>query len=157
MVQTLMLAAKATDAVDLATLIDAPETARIRVVQDDWLMPPVTATEQSLTGQFFSTVGQFISDWIVVEISFDCQIPLSSLRFGNSAGRAAWNRYWRGEIRGVVAFNTPPCDDVRAGTSSLLALRGGFGGYKATYAQRKAAVGAGLNYGVDWATVIIIR
>jgi len=150
-VTTIMLATKAA-ATNLATLIDAPETARIRVAQDGWLTPPMTAMEQSVTEQIKPE-----GEWRIIEIDFEVPVLLSSLTFGDSGVRSEWLRYWRGEVKGIVAFNTPPSQDVRKGVSSLLAIRGGFGGYTSTYAQRKAAVAAGLNYGVDWATLIILR
>jgi hypothetical protein len=160
-VQTLLVAANATHPADLSTLVDAPETARIRIAHDDgWAPPAMTVMEQSLTGQFFPDMGLFTTNWTVVEICFDAPVALSSLTFGNSAGAPGWDRFWRGEIRGIVAFDAPLGDeDVRKGVASFLALRGGFPGspYQATYAQRKAAIEAGLNSGVDWATVIIIK
>jgi hypothetical protein len=150
-VQTIMLSTRA-DAADLATLVDAPETARIRVAQDDgWTLPEMSAVEQSLTAQFVP------AQWLVAEVDFEQPVPLDSLRFGDTAGRPEWGRRWLGEIKGVVCFDAPPGADVRAGAASWLAVRGKFGGYPSTHAQRQAAVEAGLNYGVDWATVIIIR
>jgi hypothetical protein len=158
-----MLSAIADAAADLATLMDvtAPysqETARIRIAEAGWALPEMTAAEQALTGQFISGTGGFISDrWLVIAIDLESPVPLDELHFGDTAGRAAWQRVWQGGIGGVVCFDAPPDEDVRSGVAAFLALRGGFGGYKATPAQRQAAIGAGLNYGIDWATVIIVR
>jgi hypothetical protein len=160
LVQTIMLAVRA-DPADLATLVDAPETARLRIARGDgWALPGMTPMERQLTGQFLSDTGLFTTSWMVVEICFDSPAALSSLRFGNSAGPPEWDRLWKGEIRGVVCLDAPLEDeDTRQGLASFLALRGGFPGYpyQATYAQRKAAIEAGLKSGVDWATLIIVR
>ena len=161
-VQTVMLAVRA-DPADLATLVDAPETARLRIAQTEgWTPPGMTPTEQSLTGQFLDPwTGDFFTDWLVAEITFDAPVALASLRFGNSAGRPEWDRVWRGGIKGIVCFNAPlDSEDVRAGVANWLALRGQFGKghpYAATPAQRQAAIEAGLKSSVDWVTVIVIR
>jgi hypothetical protein len=156
-VQTIMLATQA-DAADLATLIDctvphAMEFARLRVVHEGIYMPEMSAMEQSLTGQF--EPGR----WQVIAVDFPDPVPLDALHFGNSAGRPAWQREWRGAIKEVVCFSTPPCENIRAGTANYLAVRWGFAGYPytATPAQRQAAIEAGLNYGVAWGTVIIVK
>ena len=157
-VQTVMLAAQAGSPADLATLIDAPETARLRTARDGgWAFPEMTEMEQSLTAQFFPGQGGFISGWVVTEVTFGAPVPLEALRFGGSAGRPEWGRGWWGAIAEAVCFDAPPGVDVRAGVANYLALRWKFGGHPATPAQRKAAIAAGLNYGVDWATIISIR
>ena len=160
-VQTILLATKAAPA-DLATLIDAPEAARIRVAQyDGWILPAMSAVEQSLTGQLTTGTGEFTDRGVVVEVCFQNPVPLASLTFGDSGVRPEWGRLWRGEIKGVVCFDAPlDNEDVRAGVSNWLALRGKFEKghpYAATSAQRQAALEAGLKSGVDWATVIVIR
>jgi hypothetical protein len=163
-VQTVMLATKTETATDLATLVDVTvpysrEVARLRVAHEGVSAPRMTAAERQLTGQFFSDTGQFTTGWVVVEITFGAPVPLDALHFGNTAGRAAWQRGWGGPVREVVCFNTPPCGDVRAGVGNYLAVRWGFAGYPytATLAQRQAAVDAGLNYGVAWGTLILVR
>jgi len=150
LVQTVMLAAVG-DAADLATLVDAPETARIRIAAEGCAAPRMTPLEQSLTTQFVP------AQWFVAEIDFECPVPLGSLAFGDTAGRPLWMRGWQGEIAEAVCFGVPPCGDVRAGVANYLAVRWGFHGYRATHAQRQAAIGAGLNYGLVWGTVIIVR
>ena|GEM_PF-4113034 len=150
LVQAVMLAAIG-DAADLATLVDAPETARIRVAEHGGAEPVMTAMEQSLTAQFVP------AQWLVAEIDFEAPVPLGSLRFGDSAGRPLWLRGWQGGIAEVVCFDVPPGGDVRAGVANYLAVKGKFYGYRATYAQRQAAIAAGLNYGLVWGTVIIVR
>ena len=155
LVQTVMLATKAA-AADLATLIDVTvpgsmDLARLRTVRGGG--PEISATESSLTTQF--TPGT----WQVITIDLPDPVPLDALHFGGTAGLPEWQRGWQGTVSGIVCFDTPPCADARAGTASLLALRGGFPGapYRSTHAQKMAAARAGLKYGVDWATVIIIR
>jgi len=150
LVRTVMVAAVG-DAADLATLIDAPETARIRVAAEGGAMPPMTAQEASLTSQF--TPAQ----WIVAEVDFGEPVPLGSLRFGDTAGRPLWGRVWQGEIAEVVCFGASPDADVRAGVANYLSVRGNFHGHPATYAQKKAAIEAGLKYGLVWGTVIIVK
>ena len=157
LVRTVMLAA-AGEAADLATLVDVTspgsmEAARLRMAREGWAVPPMSAMEAALTAQFVP------DQWQVLEVDLGAPVPLASLFFGDTAGRPEWLRQWRGEIRGIVCFDAPPDSDVRAGVANWLALRGGFPGYpyQATHAQRKAAAEAGLNYGVDWATVIIVR
>jgi len=157
LVQTILLATKA-DAADLATLIDvtvpyAMEIARLRVVSEGIYMPEMSAVERQLAGQFAA------GTWQVVAVDFPEPVPLDTLHFGNSAGRAAWQREWRGGIKEVVCFDTPPNEDIRAGTANYLAVRWKFAGYpyRATPAQRRAAIVAGLDYGVVWGTVIIVK
>ena len=158
LVQTIMLATKA-DAADLATLMDVTdpysmEFARLRfAAAGGGAAPEMSATEQSLADQF--DPGQ----WRVVALDLPGPVPLDALHFGNSAGRAAWQREWRGGIKEVVCFSAPPNEDIRAGTANYLAVRWRFAGwpYTATPAQRQTAIDAGLNYGVVWATVIIVR
>ena len=150
LVQTVMLAVIG-DAADLATLIDAPETARLRIVPDGAAEPAMTAQERSLTAQFVP------AQWLVAEVDFDAPVPLGSLFFGDTAGRPLWERGWQGGIAGIVCFDAPPDADVRAGVANYLSLRGEFRGYPATYAQKKAAIAAGLNYGLVWGTLIIVR
>ena len=154
-VRSVILATKA-DAADLATLVDvtAPysvETARIRVVQEGGALPEMTGMEASLTTQF--APGQ----WRVIALDFGGPLPLDALHFGDSAGRAEWQRAWGGAIAEAVCLDAPPGADILAGTANYLSLRWKFGGHPATPAQRKAAIAAGLNYGVDWATIISIR
>jgi len=149
-VQAVMLAAIG-DAADLATLIDAPETARIRIVQEGYAEPAMTAMEQSVTAQF--TPAQ----WLVAEVDFGAPVPLGELFFGNTAGPSQWERVWQGEIAEIVAFSAPPGADVRAGVANYLAVKGKFYGHPATSAQRQAAIEAGLNYGLVWGTVIIVK
>jgi hypothetical protein len=149
-VQTLILATRG-DSSDLATLIDAPGTARLRITAADGQEAEMSLTERSLTEQF--RPGQ----WLAVGIDFETPANLSGLFFGGSAGRPEWSRNWRGEIAEIVGFNTQPDSDVRAGVANYLAIRWGFGGYPATQAQRQAAAGAGLHYGSVWGTVLFIR
>jgi len=158
LVQTIMLATKA-DAADLATLMDVTdpysmEFARLRfAAAGGGAAPEMSATEQSLADQFEP------GTWRVVALDLPDPVPLDALHFGNSAGRAAWQRGWRGAIKEVVCFSAPPNGDIRAGTANYLAVRWRFAGwpYTATPAQRQAAIDAGLNYGVVWATVIIVK
>ena len=165
LVRFIMIAAMADAPADLATLVDVTvpyswETARIRAAPEGGPPPRMTAAEASLTGQFLSWAGQFeAGQWRVAEIAFDAPVPLHALHFGNSAGLAEWQRHWRGAIKGVVCFGAPPGTDVRAGVANFLALRGGFPGfpYKATPAQRQAAIDAGLNHGLAWSTIITVR
>jgi len=86
-------------------------------------------------------------------------VPLSSLAFGDTAGRPVWSRLWRGPIAEAVCFGAPPSADVRAGVANYLAARWSFRSplYRATPAQRQAAIDAGLHYGVAWGTVLIVR
>ena len=149
-VSTIMLAAIG-DAADLATLADAPETARIRIVQEGEAEPLMTAMEQSLTAQFVP------AQWLVAEVDFTAPVPLGALLFGDTAGRPLWGRGWQGEIAEIVCFDAPPGADVRAGVANYLAVKGKFYGYRATPAQRQAAIAAGLNYGLAWGTLIIVR
>ena len=149
-VQTVLLSTQA-DAADLATLVDAPETARIRIAQEGGVMPDMTAMEQSLTAQFKP------AQWMVAAIGFADPVALEDLLFGDTAGRPDWERAWQGEIAYVVCLDGPCDNDLLAGVASYIALQGKFGGYPATPAQRKAALAAGLKHGVDWATVIIVR
>jgi hypothetical protein len=145
-VQTLILATRG-DSTDLATLIDAAGTARLRISQE----AEMSEAERSLTEQFLP--GQ----WLTVEIDFETPTDLSGLFFGGSAGRPEWSRNWRGEIAEVVGFNTPPDADVRAGVANYLAIRWGFGGHPATPEQRQAAISAGLHYGLVWGSVFILK
>ena len=151
-VQSVIVATMAS-AADLATLIDAPETARIRVAQEGGALPGMTAAEESLTAQFRPDT------WMVAEVDFESPVPLASLAFGDTAGRPQWERRWRGQIAEIVCLDAPPSADVRAGVANYLAARWGFRGpqYGATAAQRQAAIDAGLNYGVVWGTLIIVR
>jgi hypothetical protein len=152
MVQTVMIATRAS-AADLATLADAPETARIRVAREGGALPGMTAAEEALTAQFRP------GEWMAAEIDFADPVPLGSLAFGDTAGLGEWGRRWPGEIAEGVCFGAPPSADVRAGVANYLAVRWKFAGgqYRATAAQRQAAMGAGLNYGLAWGTFIIVR
>jgi len=145
-VQTLILATRG-DSADLATLIDAAGTARLRVSQE----AEMSGAERSLTEQF--QPGR----WLTVEIDFETPEELPGLFFGGSAGRPEWSRNWRGEIAEIVGFGTPPDADVRAGVANYLAARWGFGGHPATPEQRQAAISAGLHYGLVWGSVFILK
>jgi hypothetical protein len=150
-VRTVILAARGS-AADLATLVDAPETARLRIAREGGAEPGMTAAERSLAEQF--SPGQ----WRVFEIGFSRDTPLAGLFFGGSAGRPEWARNWRGEIAEAVCFGAPPDADTRAGVAHYLALRWGIAGVPpATAAQRQAAAGAGLHCGLVWATVFIVK
>lgn len=149
-VQTLMLAARG-DSADLATLADAPETARLRIAAEGAQEPEMTEAERSLTEQFQP------DRWLTVGIDLETPTNLPALFFGGSAGRPEWSRNWRGEIAEIVGFSTPPSADVRAGVANYLSIRWGFGGHPATPEQRQAAIDAGLDYGRTWGSVILIR
>jgi hypothetical protein len=149
-VQTLVIATRGETA-DLATLIDASETARLRVTDAGGQELDLSGAERSLTEQF--RPGQWQSVWI----DFEAPADLSGLFFGGSAGRPEWSRNWRGEIAEIVGFNVPPDADIRAGVANYLAIRWGFGGHPATPEQRQAAINAGLRYGLVWGSVIIVK
>ena len=149
-VQTVILAVRGS-AAELATLADAPETARIRIAADGDPEPDMTDAERALTESL--TPGQ----WQVAEIDFDEPASLDGVFFGGSAGRPEWLRNWRGEIAEVVGFSTPPDGDVRAGVANYLAIRWGIGGYPASAEQRQAAIGAGLNCGHVWGTILFFK
>ena len=149
-VQTLILATRG-DPADLATLIDAPATARLRITADGSQEAEMSAAERSLTEQFLP------SQWLIVEIDFETPESLAGLFFGGSAGRPGWSRDWRGEIAEIVGFDTPPDADVRAGVANYLSIRWDFGGHPATPEQRQAAINAGLYYGVVWGSVLILK
>jgi hypothetical protein len=149
-VRTLILAARG-DAADLATLVDAPEMARLRIAAAGGQEPEMSASERSLTGQFLP------GRWLNAAVDFETPANLSGLFFGGSAGRPVWSRNWRGEVAEIVGFDTPPDADVRAGVANYLAIRWGFGGYPATPEQRQAAVAAGLDCGFVWGTVFIVK
>lgn len=149
-VQTLILTARG-NSTDLATLVDAPMTARLRIASAGSLEPEMSVVERSLTEQFQP------DRWLVVGIDFDAPTNLPSLYFGGSSGRPEWSRNWKGEIAEIVGFNTLPSADLRAGVANYLAIRWGFGGHPATPEQRQAAIDAGLSYGTVWGTVLIIR
>lgn len=150
-VRTLMLAARG-DAVDLATLADAPDTARLRLISDGSRQTEPGTVEQSLTRQFLPGC------WRVVALDFESPAVLAGITFGGSAGRPEWFRNWRGEVAEIVGFDAPPGADLRAGVANYLALRWGFGGYPAASAQRDAAVAAGLrHYGLVWNLVLFLR
>jgi len=149
-VQTVILAVRGS-AADLATLADAPETARIRIAADGDPEPDMTDAERALTESL--TPGQ----WQVAEIDFDEPASLDGVFFGGSRGRPEWLRNWRGEIAEVVGFSTSPGGDVRAGVANYLAIRWGFGGYPANAEQRQAAINAGLNSGHVWGTILFFK
>jgi hypothetical protein len=149
-VQTVVLATRGS-AVDLATLVDAPETARLRIAPDGFPAPGMTAAERVLTE------GLIPGQWQIAEIDFSGPAPLASLFFGGTAGRPEWQRNWRGEIAEIVCFGTPPNADVRAGVANYLSIRWGVGGHPATPAQRTAAVATGLRYGLVWGTSVILK
>lgn len=147
---------------DLATLADvtAPysrDTARLRAAEGGGAAPAMTAAEAALAAQF-CLPHRGPEEWRVVALEFGAPVPLECLCFGDTAGRAAWGRRWRGGIGDVVCFDAPPSDDARAGVASWLAARRGAGRHHpATAAQRRAAADAGLKYGVAWSTLIIVR
>ena len=149
-VQTLILAARG-DPADLATLVDAPATARLRIAPAGGQEPEMSASERSLTAQFLP------GRWLNAGIDFETPADLPGLFFGGSSGRPEWSRNWRGEIAEIVGFDTPPDADVRAGVANYLAIRWGFGGYPATPEQRQAAIAAGLDCGFVWGTVFIVK
>ncbi|MCL1919595.1 MAG: hypothetical protein FWG50_00770 [Kiritimatiellaeota bacterium] len=142
---------------DLATLLDAPEAARLRMAAEGGLEPWMDPAEASLTGQFaLPSWGPEM--WRVVTVDLGGAVPLGDLLFGDAAGLGEWARQWRGEIAEAVFFDDIPGDGARAGVANWLAARRGAGRlYPATAAERGAAIAAGLNSGVDWATVIIVR
>jgi hypothetical protein len=142
-VRTVILAARGS-AADMATLIDAPETARLRTASDEWWPGlETTAAERSLTERFLP------GPWQVVEADFGAAVNLARLSFGGSSGHPGWLRNWRGEIAEIVCFGAPPDGNVRAGVAHYLALRWGIAGVPpAAPAQREAAVSAGLHYGL---------
>jgi hypothetical protein len=149
-VQTVVLAVRG-NAADLATLVDAPVTARVRIAADGCPEPDMTAAERALTESL--TPGQ----WQIAEVDLDRPASLPEVFFGGSSGRPEWLRNWRGEIAEVVGFSTTPGGDARAGVANYLAARWGFRGHPATPAQREAAVAAGLHYGLVWASVLIVK
>lgn len=149
-VQTLILATRG-DSADLATLIDAPATARLRITADGDQEAEMSGAERSLTEQFQP------DRWLTVEIDFETPENLARLFFGGSAGRPEWARNWRGEIAEIVGFDAPPDADVRAGVANYLSIRWGFRGHPATPEQRQAAINAGLYYGVVWGSVLILK
>lgn len=149
-VQTLMLVTRG-DAADLATLVDAPETARLRLVSDGSRQTEPGAAELSLTRQFIP------QQWQVVAVDFESPADLTEMFFGGTAGRPAWNRGWRGEIAEIVGFNTPPDADVRAGVANYLSIRWGLALHPASPEQRRAAIDAGLSYGLVWGSVLLLK
>ncbi len=150
-VQTLMLVTRG-DAADLATLVDAPETARLRLVSDGSRQTEPGAAELSLTQQFIP------QQWQVVAVDFESPADLTEMFFGGTAGRPVWNRGWRGEIAEIVGFNTPPDADVRAGVANYLSIRWGLAlHYPASPEQRRAAIDAGLSYGLVWGSVLLLK
>ena len=157
-VSTVLLVARG-EAVDLATLIDGQEIARLRVMPagcPEW--SPVTGLERALTEAVVTRWWWEVSgQWNVLEIDFGAPADLGWLFFGGTAGRPAWLRNWRGEIAELAAFNAPPDADTRAGVANYFSIRWGFGGYPATSAQRVAAMAAGLDYGIVWGTALIIK
>jgi len=140
--RTVFLAARGSAAA-LATLLDAPEPARLC----------------GADGAGEALAGLFVPDaWRVFAVDFEEEADLGSLFFGGSAGRPEWRREWRGEIAEVVCFDAPPDADVRAGVAHCLALRWGAKGVPpATDAQRRAAAAAGLHAGGVWGTLVILR
>ena len=56
-----------------------------------------------------------------------------------------------------MATLTDAPETARLRIANYLALRGRFTGYPATTAQRQAAIAAGLNYGIVWGTIIIVK
>jgi len=149
-VQTLMLVTRG-DAADLATLADAPETARLRLVSDGSRQTEPGAAELSLTRQFIP------QQWQVVAVDLESPADLTEMFFGGTAGRPAWNRGWRGEIAEIVGFNTPPDADVRAGVANYLSIRWGLAPHPASPEQRRAAIDAGLSYGLVWGSVLLLK
>jgi hypothetical protein len=117
-VQALMLVTRG-DAADLATLVDAPETARLRLVSDGRRQTEPGAAEESLTRQFVP------GRWQLVTVDFETPANLTEMFFGGTAGRPVWNRGWQGEIAEIVGFDTPPDADIRAGVANYLAIRWG--------------------------------
>ena len=154
---TVLFAARG-DAADLATLVDAPETARLRIVPAWHLEPPdVTALERALTEAVVPERWEVPGRWKVLAVDFAEPADLAGLFFGGGAGRPGWLRNWRGEIAELAAFDAPPDKDTRAGVANYFAIRWGFGGYPATHTQRDAARAAGLHSGVVWGSVLIIK
>lgn len=149
-VQTLMLATRG-DAADLATLADAPETARLRLVSDGSLQTEPGPVEQSLTQQFVP------EQWQIVAVDFDAPVYLAGMTFGGSAGRPEWCRNWRGEISEIVGFDRLPDADIRAGVANYLAIRWSLASYPASPGQRLAAINAGLDYGLVWGSVLFFK
>ena len=149
-VQTVILAVRGS-ATNLATLADAPETARLRIAAEGDPVPDMTAAERALTESL--TPDQ----WQVAEIDFDEPANLAVVFFGGSAGRPEWLRNWRGEIAEAVGFSTSPDGDVRAGVANYLSIRWGFGGHPANAQQRQAAINAGLNSGHVWGTILFFK
>ena len=149
--QTVILAARGGLA-DLATLVDGPETARLRAAPEGSPEPEMTGMERALTDALLP--GQ----WQVIEVDFAQPADLSALFFGGSAGRPAWRRNWRGEIAEAVVFDVPPGGDVRAGVANYLAIRWGAGARPATPEQRAAAVAAGLRHGgIVWRSALFLK
>jgi len=149
-VQTLMLATRG-DAADLATLVDAPETARLRLVPDGRRQTEPSAAEESLTRQFVP------GRWQLVTVDFETPANLTEMFFGGTAGRPVWNRGWQGEIAEIVGFDTPPDADIRAGVANYLSIRWGLASSPASPAQRQAAIDAGLDYGLAWGSMLFLR
>lgn len=150
-VQTLMFATRG-EAADLATLADAPETARLRLVSDGSRQTEPGPAEQSLTLQFIPL------QWQLVAVDFGSPANLSEMFFGGTAGRPVWNRCWQGELAEVVGFNTPPGAELRAGVANYLAIRWGLGPHPASPSQRQAAIEAGLeHYGLVWGSLFLLR
>ena len=156
-VSAVMLVARGNLA-DLATLADAPETARLRVVPEWSPEPPdITMIERALTEAVTPGRREEPGRWKVLEVDFGEPADMAGLFLGGTAGEPVWVRGWRGEIAELVAFDAPPDGDMRAGVANYLAIRWGLGGYPATFAQRDAAKAAGLHYGVAWGSVLIIK
>jgi len=149
-VQTLMFATRG-DSADLATLLDAPETARLRLISDGSHQTEPSSVEQSLTRQFIP------QQWQLVAVDFETPAHLSGMVFGGTAGRPVWNRGWRGEIAEIVGFDMPPDADIRAGVANYLAIRWGLGPNPASPGQRQAAINAGLDYGLVWGSVFFLK
>jgi hypothetical protein len=149
-IQTLMLVTRGA-AADLATLVDAPETARLRLASDNSRQTVPGAAEVSLTQQFIP------QQWQLVTLDFEAPATVSEMVFGGTAGRPVWNRGWQGEIAEVVGFDTPPDADVRAGVANYLSIRWKLAPSPASPGQRQAAIDAGLHYGLVWGSVIFLK
>ena len=64
----------------------------------------------------------------IVEVDFPQPVPGGELCIGGESSCAAWRQQWRGNVAGVIAFDTPPDEAVRRVVRSYLARRHGIAG-----------------------------
>lgn len=64
----------------------------------------------------------------IVEVDFPQPVSGGELCVGGESACAAWRQQWRGNVAGVIAFDTPPDEAVRRVVRSYLARRHGIAG-----------------------------